>query len=391
VNNRYNIFIDFDGTITANDVGYEMFKLFTRGATEPLVQAYRNRQINSLECLSQECNLWNQVAPSSRAVYAYLDSQPLSPGLDTFLEILRKNDLSPVILSEGFNFYVDRVLDRGHLGHLKRITNLASFHHGRLSPAFPYYGLGCQECSNCKGNHIKAIRPAESCALYIGDGHSDLHASKAADLIFAKSHLKSLLENDGRQFIEYQDFHDVAREFQDLLLREVFTQSARVDFCWFAPRHYQQLQALWESGDVMKFVGYPHGLGWSQDRHNHHWQELLADGRAIHLALENRTGVFIGEAQIAFPDIDGFCQHDVKLRPEFQHQGLGGEAWRVILERTESRWPHARPLVTPSVENTRAIDLYRRLGFAFDGDIMIWQPPPDAAGAVPVRYRRMVK
>jgi len=55
MNLTYRVFIDFDGTMTAGDVGYELFRNFTHGATESTVAAYRRGKINSLECLSREC------------------------------------------------------------------------------------------------------------------------------------------------------------------------------------------------------------------------------------------------------------------------------------------------------------------------------------------------
>lgn len=139
----------------------------------------------------------------------------------------------------------------------------------------------------------------------------------------------------------------------------------------------------------MTHVGYPDGLGWSQAQYDDHWRRIAQDEKNIYIALEDKSGAFIGEAKISPPD-KGFCEHDLKLLPQFWKKGLAREAWKVILDRASVRWPDSIPLVTPSVENSAAINLYRKLGFEFDGDETEWTPE-GISNAVPVRSRRMIK
>jgi 2-hydroxy-3-keto-5-methylthiopentenyl-1-phosphate phosphatase len=390
MNDDYIVFLDFDGTITASDVGYEMFKRFTDGATEPTVKLYHQGKITSRECLVKECEIWNQSPPDSDEVIAFLNSREIAPGLRDFLKRLQDENIEAIILSEGFDFYIDRILQSHNLQHLKRITNKANFTGGLIRPQFPYFGLGCGQCSSCKGYHIsKLTRPIAS-AVFIGDGHSDQHASVAADLVFAKSYLREHLKDNGRHHFGFSDFHDVIDVFEKIIRRDMFTASERIDFCRQSPRHHRQLKSLWESGRDMMHVGYPHGLWWSQARYDDHWRRIAEDKNNIYLALEDKSGTFMGEARLSSPDDDGFCSHDLKLSPQFWEKGLGREAWSVILDRAARRWPDSEVLVTPSVENTAAIDLYRTLGFEFDGDETEWTPE-GISDAVPVRYRRMIK
>jgi 2-hydroxy-3-keto-5-methylthiopentenyl-1-phosphate phosphatase len=388
---QYKIFVDFDGTITSNDVGYEMFKKFTHAATEPLVQSYRRGEINSLDCLSRECDVWNTASPDIKEVYSYLDNQVLRDGFSRFLEMLGSWQIQPVILSEGFDFYINRILGAHGLLNLVRITNIARFDNGQLVPEFPYNQLGCRECSNCKGYHIRHLRPTHSCAIYIGDGHSDLHASRVADIVFARSHLMELLEETRREFIPYGSFENIIDEITHLLQRGLFTHSNRINYYRLSERYHESFQALWESGEVMRFVGYPNGLGLSQARYDAIWPGLQNDKEAIRLALEDKTGRFLGEAMLIAPDKDGFCQPDLKLLPEFWGRGLGFEAWQTIIDRSRARWPDSDIMVTPNIENDRAIKLYLKLGFEFDGGELRWNPPDDNNRAVPVRYRRMIE
>jgi RimJ/RimL family protein N-acetyltransferase len=304
---------------------------------------------------------------------------------------LKKHGIAATIISEGFDFYIDRLLAFHNLSHLSRITNIAQYSNGQLTPQFPYFQLGCDTCSSCKGYHIGRLRPLNSSAIYIGDGHSDLHASHTADIVFARSHLATIMASENRYFIEYDDFHDILNQSELLIIKGIFTQTARLNFCYFSERHHKPLQTLWENGEVMKYVGYPSGLGCSQSDYEKTWSRLDENQSAIYLALEDKSGVFIGEAKIAFPSPDGYCRHDLKLLPSFQGRGIGFEAWNIILDRSRVRWPNAVPLVTPSVENKRAVALYLKLGFHFDGDIQTWTPPAHKINARSILYRNMIK
>lgn len=391
MNNFYGIYIDFDGTITSNDVGYEMFMKFTHAATESLVQSYRLGEINSLKCLSAECDLWNIARPSVDEVHAFLDSQKLRSGFVEFISSLDESGVKSLILSEGFDFYIDRILASNRLTRIERLTNFGHYQNGILAPEFPYRGLGCGECSNCKGYHINRLRPAMSCAVYIGDGHSDLHAARTADIVFARSHLLEFLSKSKRPFIRFDDFFEINDKFDDIVQAGLFAQSEKINFVRFSDSNRRNIRALWENGLVMRYVGFPDGLGWSQAKFDSMWPSLRDDPKALRLALENNSGRFLGEAMISSPGSDGFCQPDLKLLPEFWGKGLAYEAWQTILERSWARWPEAGFLVTPNIENSRAIDLYKRLGFEFDGEEQSWQPSPETTMAVPIRYRRMVK
>ena len=391
INSYHSIFIDFDGTITENDVGYEMFRKFTADATEPLVKLYRDGLMNSRDCLAGECDIWNECSPSNEDVNAYLDAQKLTSGFTEFLTFLKERDIKPYILSEGFSFYIDRILTTHGLSHLKRVTNIAAFNDGRLTYEFPYHKQGCDQCSSCKAFHINQIRPAKLSAIYIGDGHSDLHGARAADIVFARSHLAELLALEDKAFIPYRDFHDIAAAIETIFEQQLFTQTKRLNFCLVSHRHLREIQTLWENGDVMQYVGYPDGLGKTDAYYNHLLDKLETNNNIIYTAIEGKDGAYMGEAKIAFPNDDGICKPDLKLLPEYRGKGFGFEAWNMIIDRTGCRWPDASLIVTPNIENKRAINMYHKLGFKFDGKVQIWHPQADQTNAVPVHYRKMIR
>jgi 2-hydroxy-3-keto-5-methylthiopentenyl-1-phosphate phosphatase len=388
--NKYAVFMDFDGTITTKDVGYEMFRKFTGGKTQSVVDKYRRGEVNSYTCLKSECEIWNRVSPSRKEVFEFLDKQSIAEGFDRFIGILRRSNIRHYILSEGFNFYIDFILKTNGLSPLDRITNNAAFIGGNIIPEFPYLEKGCGECSNCKGFHIRELTDPKNASVFIGDGHSDFHGAGAADIVFAKSFLKEALEKIGRNYLEYEDFCDIINAWNTISRRKVFTFSEDLYFCSVVPERHRKIEELWETGEVMANVGYPGGLGWSKQRYDEFWKSL-GNRNFVLLALEDEDGKFLGEAKLSFPDESNICSHDVKILPEYQGRGFGRKAWRLLLELSYRRWPGAKMSVTPSLDNEAAIRLYKSIGFEFDGDQQEWIPSQDSSAAVPVRYRKMIK
>ena len=53
-------------------------------------------------------------------------------------------------------------------------------------------------------------------AVYVGDGFSDLHASKSADIVFAKDTLLKHCKKEGVECLPFKDFKDVYGYFKDI-------------------------------------------------------------------------------------------------------------------------------------------------------------------------------
>ena len=60
------------------------------------------------------------------------------------------------------------------------------------------------------------------------------------------------------------------------------------------------------------------------------------------------------------------------------------------MELSGRRWENAIMTTTPNIQNAAAINLYKSLGFEFDGDEQEWIPQ-GSSQALPVRYRKMIK
>ena len=377
MNSKYKVFIDFDGTIAVNDVGYEMFRKFTDGASESVVAPYRKREITSHECLSAECRIWNEKRPIIKDVLDFIDSRPLDPGFDSFVEYAGETGIELCILSEGFDFYINRILDKNGYEGIERITNIAEYQNGLLLAKFPYFRDGCGQCSNCKGYHIRRLSHPRQSTVFIGDGHSDAHAAENADIVFAKSFLAEHLDESGRFYYEYEDFNDVLRHFREILEKRIFLANKGVNLCFQMDNHGAALPEVRESKK-------------GTSRLFEQRERIIPDNSVgVCLAVEDGYGRVLGEARLAPPDDLGVCRHYLELFTEYSGRRFARQVWLALLRAAANRWPEARTMVTPSTENNRAIKLYQSLGFETEEVVVSRCQGPNSE--TNVRFLRMTR
>ena len=124
----------------------------------------------------------------------------------------------------------------------------------------------------------------------------------------------------------------------------------------------KNIQRLWADGDVMKFVGFPDGLV-ETDEEMENWFRWIASNRPglNHFSIFE-DGNYCGESFYAIDAEHHSAALDIKLFGSARGRGIAAaglshairEAFR---NGAETVW------VDPNPENTKAIALYKRLGF----------------------------
>jgi 2-hydroxy-3-keto-5-methylthiopentenyl-1-phosphate phosphatase len=124
-------------------------------------------------------------------------------------------------LSDGFDYYIDKILKRENLSHLKVFSNkLILTDDGKLTPSFLYYNADCRSAANCKRNHIIENSGEEDYSVFIGDGNSDNDAIQYVDFIFAKDDLLKYCEIQRITYFPFRNFDDVIMRLNQLLAKK---------------------------------------------------------------------------------------------------------------------------------------------------------------------------
>jgi 2-hydroxy-3-keto-5-methylthiopentenyl-1-phosphate phosphatase len=129
-----------------------------------------------------------------------------------------------VILSDGLDFYVGRILQRHGLKRLPFFANHVDFvkddGRTRLVPSFPYTDSECDRCANCKRNHMLTLSGDDDIIVYVGDGISDRCPIRYADIVFAKRRLIKYCQEQNITYHEFSDFADVRRRLEEIVRRK---------------------------------------------------------------------------------------------------------------------------------------------------------------------------
>jgi 2,3-diketo-5-methylthio-1-phosphopentane phosphatase len=208
------LFCDFDGTLAQNDVGDMLFKTFANWpACEKLVQQWLRGEISSRECMEREAVT---ARLAREQLDAFCDTQALTPGFIEFAEFCRRQNWPLIVLSDGLDYYIQRVLLRHGLDLPILANHLEFVPPDRIVTSFPYFGHSCGKCGNCKGYHLRRLAKPGEKIVYIGDGYSDRCGAQEADIIFAKGDLAKWCEERGKEYLRFADFTQILYFIQKL-------------------------------------------------------------------------------------------------------------------------------------------------------------------------------
>ncbi|MGA9120672.1 MAG: HAD-IB family phosphatase [Bacteroidota bacterium] len=217
------IFIDFDGTITTCDVGNAMFRSLGGDAAGEAISLYHAERISARECFLRKAALCGDFPLSD--LEAVIDGQSIDPGFKDFAAFCAGRGIDLCVLSDGLDFYIDRIFKRHGIGGIPRFSNavrlVPSGTDGRvhMNLEFPAENPDCDRCASCKRNIMLTLSGDEDFLVYVGEGYSDRCPARYADLVFAKDQLQSYCQEQNISYLTYATFADVQSGLENLLLK----------------------------------------------------------------------------------------------------------------------------------------------------------------------------
>jgi 2,3-diketo-5-methylthio-1-phosphopentane phosphatase len=210
------LYLDFDGTITLRDVGDELF------------MEYGDFHVHSAALMSGETDVrsyYKGVVQSLRkdctpgTLKSFVENQEVDPGLLNLLEFCKKRDIEVLIVSDGFDSYINPILSKHVLsnseigiGDLKVMSNTLQYDGSQWIPAFPGATESCScFCASCKRNAVIGTSTEADVTIYVGDGMSDECAIQYCDVVFAKHSLAAFCNSHRIPHHPFKNLSDVQR------------------------------------------------------------------------------------------------------------------------------------------------------------------------------------
>lgn len=215
------IFCDFDGTITLKDTWMDIGNHFIKQKDKwaEVINKFENLEIGARECFLNEIALIEEFDFSK--FNQIIDEQRIDSYFVNFKNFCEYNCLPVIILSEGMDYYISRIL-RNHGIKLPFYANrfVLSGDKNDFQLEFPYSDSDCSKCGCCKRNLLMNLTGDDEIAVYIGDGFSDACVVQYADIVFAKKSLASYCWKNNITYFEYNNFLDIKTKLEKILTRK---------------------------------------------------------------------------------------------------------------------------------------------------------------------------
>ncbi|HWY24415.1 MAG TPA: MtnX-like HAD-IB family phosphatase [Nevskia sp.] len=178
---------DFDGTIAEVDVTDGVLNRFALPQWEEIEADWKAGRFGSRECMSRQVDL---VRAPREALDAYLDTVRIDPHFPAFVADCRRMGLEVVVISDGIDYSIRRILARYGLDDLPLASNRLEMLGGdRYRLSFPDANPKCSAGSGTCKCKVSNRRASGRSRLLIGDGSSDFCLAAEADLVYAKDKL----------------------------------------------------------------------------------------------------------------------------------------------------------------------------------------------------------
>ncbi len=197
------IYCDFDGTITKKDAVNTFFEEFASSDWTKSEELWINGKISSRENAIIQVGLVREL--DEKELNNFIDSIEIDEYFVEFYQLLKSKNIELVILSDGFDLFIQKILERLNLSEIKFYANHLVYQNNKFKIEFPYFDDKCKKGAGmCKCGKIK-----EKDYIYIGDGVSDLCVAQKADTLFASKSLLKYCETNNMKCIPFKNFRDI--------------------------------------------------------------------------------------------------------------------------------------------------------------------------------------
>jgi 2,3-diketo-5-methylthio-1-phosphopentane phosphatase len=209
--NNFIVFFDFDNTITMIDVIDDMLERFSKDDEwKELEKRWQREEIGSRECLKGQVE---GIRIRKNRLDKYLSTVKIDPYFKKLLRLFKSRGIPALIVSDNFDYMLKNILKRNNIPDIEVYCNKADFSGDKFNLAFPFANKKCGDCANCKKTHLLSRKRDGVRTVYIGDGRSDVCASRISDIVFAKDYLKELFKREGLPHIAIDSLKDVYEHY----------------------------------------------------------------------------------------------------------------------------------------------------------------------------------
>jgi 2-hydroxy-3-keto-5-methylthiopentenyl-1-phosphate phosphatase len=200
--------IDFDGTITEDDVSFVLLDTFAEGDWRKLFQQYRENKISVGDFNTRAFAMVK--ASSEELLKVARDKVRLREGLHNLVAYCQERGFRLVIVSNGLDFYIKSILEDVGLGNIEVHAARTRFNADGLE--VQYIGPeGNPLNRGFKEAYTKLFLKQGYQVAYVGNGPSDIFPASLAQHVFARDGLLESCREKKLKCKPFGDLNDVVR------------------------------------------------------------------------------------------------------------------------------------------------------------------------------------
>ena len=204
------LFFDFDNTLTDGDILDQVIERFSPNEKwRDWEFSWESGHLPARDCLRLQIE---NLRVTREELLAYLSQVRVDPVFSAILNWAKARGVDVNIVSDSFLPLIHHILRTNGIDVVPVFANDLGFSGDRLIPAFPFYDPACARSANAKARHLTSYRNHN--VVFAGDGHSDLDAARAADVVFAKSTLARELDAISVAFHPFDNLEPVLKYLQ---------------------------------------------------------------------------------------------------------------------------------------------------------------------------------
>ena len=197
--------LDFDDTVVMENTARQMFERFAAPVWREAEARYHAGKMSVEQFNAAALDLVEATREELEA-YAVEVATP-RPGFLELLDWAHWNGWVALVVSNGFDLYVDPVLDHLGVTRVMRHTGRTRFDYRWRVRYYSPRGVELQD--GFKLAYASSLKQAGDTVTYVGDGASDVAAANLAGRVFARSTLLERMSGAHADVTPFETFHDV--------------------------------------------------------------------------------------------------------------------------------------------------------------------------------------
>jgi 2-hydroxy-3-keto-5-methylthiopentenyl-1-phosphate phosphatase len=212
--------IDFDGTVTIEDVSFLLLDTYVGGVWHEYLEEYTSGKISVGAFNKKVFGMMKADRKTMTEMVLTSERVKIRPGFRELLEYCAVKGFKPVIVSNGLLFYIEAILKSLGVKGIKGLEVYAAkneFYPGGMKVA--YIGPdGTELEAGFKEAYTEMLVKKGYRVIYLGNGDSDIYPARQAKHVFATDQLLKRCQAEKLECIPFTDFFEVIRGLEKLSL-----------------------------------------------------------------------------------------------------------------------------------------------------------------------------